>query len=154
MEECELCGRPLKEAYTIEVENVEMRACASCAKGKKIIARDIKPPKQGTRSYGSRPTPYEEKELPDDYGIRIRKARENMKIPIKVLAEKLNEKEHLLLKVEEQKIKPTIKLAKKLEHELGIRLTEESNQEMSVKAAKQAKEATLGDFFVGGKDAG
>ncbi len=146
MEECELCGRQTKDVYIVSVEGVEMRTCPSCAKGKKVIAREEPAQKRPEQRATSRPVAEEDKELVDNYGAVIKKARESMKIPIKVLAEMLNEKEHMLLNIEEQRLKPTIKLTKKLEKALGIKLTDEEHVEAKVRPGKNGA-ITVGDFM-------
>lgn len=151
MEECELCGRQTKDIYVLNVENVELRTCASCAKGKKVVRteleRQVKKP--DIRSQRTRPKTDEEKELVEDYPSVVRRARERMKIPIKVLAEMLNEKEHLILRVEEGKTLPSIGLTKKLEKALKIKLTEEGAEEAKNVTTRKASEATIGDFIEG-----
>jgi putative transcription factor len=152
MEECELCGRQTSDVYVVDVEGVELRACQRCAKGKKIIRTElesVKKPKQG-RPGGmiQRPKRDEDKELVDNYGEVIRNAREKMKLPIKVLAEMINEKEHLLARVEKEETHPTIELTKKLERALGIKLTASDTGESEQKTSGgKAEEATLGEFI-------
>lgn len=147
MEECEFCGRATKDIYIVDVENVELRACASCAKGKHIIRTELESaPKKPGQAPRPKPLRDEDYELVEDYSTRVRNAREGMKIPIKVLAEMLNEKEHLLLRIEEGKTRPTIDLTKKLEKALKIKLTQPPSEEkMQVKTGKTDK-ATIGDF--------
>lgn len=148
MEECELCGRQTKDIYVLSVENVELRACASCAKGKKVIRTELDRARTSTSAKNVRPKRIsdEDLELMDDYATKIRQAREKMKLPIKVLAEMINEKEHLILRIEENKTKPDIALTKKLEKFLKIKLTEEPAEESGNYQAKRIQGATLGDF--------
>ncbi len=150
MEECELCGRQLKDVYVIDVENVEMRVCAACAKGKRVLRTEMEKPAQRRGSPGPAPMPQrpareEDMALIEGYGGAIRNARERMKLPIKVLAEMINEKEHYLQRVEEEKTEPTMALTKKLEKALSIKLTEEPHEEGRVQT-RRATEATLGEF--------
>ena len=151
MEECELCGRASKDIYVVDVENVELRACASCAKGKHVIRieGDQKPAQQKAKFSRPKPLKDEDMELVDDFAGAIRRAREGMKIPIKVLAEMLNEKEHLLLRIEENKTRPTIALTKKLEKALKIKLTQAPIEETGQfkGGGKRAAEPTIGDFI-------
>lgn len=148
MEECELCGRQTKDVYVIDVENVELRACASCAKGKKVIRTELDQPVQphGSRNQRPKPVREEDMELVDNYAQVIREAREGMKIPIKVLAEMINEKEHLLLRIEEGKTMPTIELTKKLERALKIKITHEPTEDNVKYKARQSSAPTLGDY--------
>lgn len=147
MEECELCGRSTKDVYVLNVEGVELRACASCAKGKKVVRTELEAgTKKKSVAASTRPLKDEEKPLIENYGAVIRRARESMKIPIKVLAEMLNEKEHYLVRVEEQETEPNIVLTRKLEKELKIKLTEESLGETVAYKPKKSDTATLGEF--------
>jgi len=149
VEDCELCGRPTKDIYVVNVENVELRACASCAKGKKVVRTEMEAQPQKQRPAFQRPrrVPDEERQLVEDYPNVIRNARENMKIPIKVLAEMINEKEHLLLRIEEGKTRPNIELTKKLEKTLKIKLTEEPKEPEKKFVAGKPQGTTVGDFI-------
>lgn len=100
----------------------------------------------GVKSPVLEPGP-ESDEIAEDYGSRVRIAREQMKIPVRVLAEMLNEKEGLIKRVEQQKTLPPEALRKKLEKALGIRLGEAAPSESSsYHGAGKAEEATLGEF--------
>ncbi len=150
MEECELCGRQTKDIYVLDVENVEIRACAKCAKGKKVIRTEIEKPLVNRNPNYIKPKSDEDRELVEGYGVKIRAARERMKLPIKVLAEMLSEKEHYLVRVEEEETRPTLELTKKLERALSIKLTQDVEEAKAVASSKgQSKGATIGDFIGG-----
>jgi putative transcription factor len=146
MEECELCGAPTKSVYVVNVEDVELRVCAKCAEGKKVIK---------TQSYGSnvvrkpssRPRREEDQPLVENYGKVMHDARDRMQLPLKVLAEMLNEKETLLARVEQQSTLPTIELTKKLEKALSIRLIDSnSDTDTDTSSGSRKSGATLGEF--------
>ncbi|MGC8669810.1 MAG: multiprotein bridging factor aMBF1 [Candidatus Micrarchaeia archaeon] len=152
MEECELCGKKIEHAYVIEVEGVELRVCAECAEGKRII----KAPKEEARV--SKSNYHHEKimkikqeennyELIDNYGKVIREAREKMQLPLKVLAEMLNEKETLLLRIEEQKTLPSSDLLKKIEKALNVNLKIEQKEDGEVNVQNKSSSASLGEFL-------
>ena len=61
----------------------------------------------------------------------MRIAREHMKIPVKVLAEMISEKEGVISRVEQQKMVPPEPLRKKLEQALRIKLAEAAPSESS-----------------------
>ncbi len=126
MEECELCGRSMSIIHTVNVEGVELRVCAKCATGKKVLRTESQSDAQKGRQAPVRKPDDDSVELVADYGTRIRKARERLRLPLKVLAEMLNEKEHFLARVEAQKTVPPDNLAKKIERALDITLLEES----------------------------
>ena len=149
MEECELCGENIDSVYVVNVEGVELRVCASCAKGKRVIYTEDNAKKKEMSKKAYKPVSRkkeEELELVDNYGERIRKAREGMGLPLKVFAEMINEKESLLKLIEKEQTLPTIPLTKKLEKNLKIKL--EQNNEMQIDRSGQKKStgATLGEF--------
>ncbi|MGC8647620.1 MAG: multiprotein bridging factor aMBF1, partial [Candidatus Micrarchaeia archaeon] len=146
MEECELCGKKIEQAYVIEVEGVELRVCADCAVGKHIIQepklkKSKKAEKVAKKDNGSND------QIVENYGSIIREARERMKIPLKVLAEMINEKETLLLRIEEQKTLPSIELTKKLEKALNIKLSAKSQEDEQAHSSRRSEEASLGEFL-------
>ncbi len=150
MEECEICGRPTSDIYVVEVENVEMRVDARCAKGKKVIRTEFQKDIKKKGAIQAQRPKKEDEVLIEGYGTAIRRAREGMKLPIRVLAEMLNEKEHLLVRIEEEKTRPTIELTAKLEKALSIKLTEQASEgDGAKKAVPNSREgkATIGDFI-------
>ncbi len=146
MEECELCGGKIDSVYGINVEGVELRVCSSCARGKRIVYReDRRSAKKEAAARQAKPRK-EEFEMVDNYGLKIRKARESMRLPLKVLAELINEKESLLVRVENESTLPTEALTRKLEKTLNIKL--EQQVEIDEKNARRDRKesATLGEF--------
>ena len=143
MEECELCGAQTKNAYVVNVEDVELRVCAKCAQGKKVLSK----PSYKIAAKATRPKREEDQPLVENYGKVIRAARDRMDLPLKVLAEMLNEKETLLSRVEQQSTLPTMKLMKKLEKALSIRLIDaEADVDSGSTSAARKSGVTLGDF--------
>lgn len=144
MEECEICGKPTETIYVIDIEGAQMSACASCAKGKKVLARREERVQKGPERTSHEKAPEGEEELYDDYGTRIRKKCEELSLPLKVLAERINEKESTMLRVEEQKTIPPIELMRRIEKELGIKLTHKVEQIRS-HGTGRGSELTLGE---------
>lgn len=142
MEECELCGKPISGAYVVSVEGVELRVCMGCAKGKRVVRRDAPRARAVT---GFRKPEKAEVEVVDNYGSVMRKARESMKLPMKVLAEMINEKETLLTRVEQQRTLPTEQLVRKLQRVLNVKLEQESEREERGHSSRKDG-ATLGEF--------
>ncbi|MGC8710481.1 MAG: multiprotein bridging factor aMBF1 [Candidatus Micrarchaeia archaeon] len=133
METCEICGRETDMLYVVEVEGAVMDVCSECAKGKKVIEKLSQHADEKNKQYISKSTTSKSaEEVITHYGAAIRKARESVGLPLKVLAERINEKESTLLRVEEEKTLPNITLTKKLEKELGIKLTEQVKEEKRV----------------------
>lgn len=149
MEECEICGSRTKDIYITDVEGAELRVCTKCAKGKRIVSKVIERPysqKKGARK-GNEKGNDEDTQVVDDYGKLIHNAREAMRLPLKVLAEMLNEKETLLRRIEQQRTLPSIAVAKKLEKALGVRLTEAAITDNALESVERGSgKATLGDF--------
>ncbi|MGC9129333.1 MAG: multiprotein bridging factor aMBF1 [Candidatus Micrarchaeia archaeon] len=129
--ECEICGRETNIIYVVEVEGAVMNVCAECAKGKKVIEK-IDLEKKESAKIEKKPKKEERSEIVEHYGSIIRKAREKLGLPLNVLAERISEKESTLLRIEEEKTLPSDKIVKKLEKELGIKLTEEVKEEPKV----------------------
>ena len=145
MEDCELCGKSTKSVYVVNVEDVELRVCASCAQGKKVIEKPSYA--QAVVRTSTRPKRDEDQQLIENYGDAMRRAREQMKLPLKVLAEMLNEKETLLARIEQQGTLPTVELTKKIEKALGIKLVANAeNQDSGSKSGVRKEGATLGEF--------
>ena len=144
MEECEICGAKAKDIYIVNVEDVELRVCTKCAKGKKIVSKPVD--RAAVRKKTASERKEEELQLVENYGNVIHNAREAMKLPLKVLAEMLNEKETLLLRIERQRTLPSLELTKKIEKALGIRLAEQEKNNENVDLGGGGDRVTLGDF--------
>ena len=145
MEDCELCGRPTGIIYTALVEDVELRVCPKCAKGKKIISSEGYG-RTGKSMRIAKEDKEEDPTLVEDYGHVIKEAREGLKIPIRVLAEMINEKETFLNRVEAQRTTPPEALVKKLEKALSIKLMGHEKIDKSKRLGTKGENVTLGDF--------
>ncbi len=145
--ECEICGAEVDTLYEIEVEGTTMLVCSVCAKGKHLTGRVIGANKREDKKSApqAKRNEKEETEVIDNYGEVIRKARENLGLPLKVLAEKISEKESTLERVESQKTLPNDKLISKLEKELGIKLTKPVEKGKPVSEAKPSEPLSLWD---------
>ncbi|MEM3841264.1 MAG: multiprotein bridging factor aMBF1 [Candidatus Micrarchaeaceae archaeon] len=150
MEECELCGSQMSSPYVVLVEGVELRVCAKCARGKKVVSHaqqqstsSGKPQRQSKPHQAAKE---EDMDIIEGYGEVIKAAREAMNIPIKVLGEMINEKDTLLLRIEEQKTIPNIRLAKKLERALNIKLLEQPEAESPQGQTGGKRNFSIGDI--------
>lgn len=121
MYDCEICGRHVNSLYVIDVEGAELSVCERCSRGK-IVTDTIGEGRKEVKARKRADEPVED-ELIERYGEAIRKAREALGLPLNVLAEKINEKESTMLRVEKERMQPSMKLIAKLEKELGIKLT-------------------------------
>jgi putative transcription factor len=125
--DCEICGRKDGAMFYVSIEGARMSACGNCSRGAQIIGRIGSVIDEKTKV--STPTiEFKEKEteIVDNYGKMIKDARMRRMLELKDLAKQINENEAYLKHIENEKIMPTIKTAKKLEKELGIRLVNES----------------------------
>lgn len=141
MADCEICGNE-EAMYYVAIAGAKLWACSSCAQGGKILkAKELpKPPVQKKETI--------EMEIVPDFDARIRNARAKMKLPLAVIAERINEKEGYLARIEEGKTIPTELIAQKLERELAIKLFEQSIKTNYKFDSGSGKETTLGDLVV------
>ncbi len=154
MVRCELCGREIRGvAYKVIVDRAELIVCPSCARGKHVVSviDFSKPQRRGTyRRMGMRRSRRSEliEEIVDDYATRIREAREKMGLTREVLATMVGEKESTIRRIESGKLQPTIKLARKLEKVLKIKLVETYTEEELYGGGEGGSdyELTLGDI--------
>jgi len=148
--ECEICGKEAGRGKRIEVDGSSLIVCEECSKFGKQKEEEVerarpvsafehdsyfgKTETAQQKAFGARPAkkinePYSKQkefdlglEIAEDFGKRVRKAREQKGLTVKELAMKLFEKESLLHRIEHQSIKPSDKMIAKLEKELGIEL--------------------------------
>jgi len=128
------------------IEGVELNVCAGCSKFGKVIA-PIK--KQIYKEPIKKAVPEEEKIelLIDNYADVIKKKRESLGLTQKDFANKLNEKESIIHKIEVGAFVPTLSLARKLEKLLEVKLIEEYKKEHEPLKRKREEGFTLGDFI-------
>ncbi len=134
--QCEVCGHRIAgKPYKAIIEGARLVVCSDCAT-LGSISWELKPPKATatvrTPKHLKKPrlktatipqSPLEPtQELAEDFGTRIRQAREAQKLSHEDLGRKINEKISLLKKLESQKMTPDNKLAEKLQYALKIRL--------------------------------
>lgn len=153
---CDICGREDIFAV-IMLEGAKMVACRGCARSGKMLYRideDVEDmpiaPKQSIK-----PRFADEYEVIEDYGARIKDAREKAGMKIDELAGLVNEKASYINSVEQQKLTLTIPAARKLENVLDIKLVEKLKEETSASShstPKKFNEPTLGDMFVSKKE--
>ncbi|MEM0150506.1 MAG: multiprotein bridging factor aMBF1 [Thermoplasmata archaeon] len=154
---CEVCGKEVPRLKKVIIEGAIMNVCDECAKlgipveEKKVtnIHKYVKEPKiEKTRKDDL----LDENEiLVDDYGERLKRARESKNLTLEEAAKKLLEKKNVLSKLEKGEMRPDKNLIKKLEKFYGIKLTEKIT--ISVTESKSKKEnLTLGDLIKKEKD--
>lgn len=151
MPECEICGRKVATVYEITLDGAQMLVCEKDARGRDVLktfgAEERKQESARNKST-SAPVTREsgQEEVVENYGEKIRVAREALGLPLKVLAERISEKESTLLRIEKQKTLPSEKTRQKLEKELGIKLVSRGTEEKRFVAAKKSEPVTLWDL--------
>jgi putative transcription factor len=85
----------------------------------------------------------------DDYGAKIRKARQKMGMNVEDFAGKINEKESVIKKLEKEELNPDRKLIRKIESALKIELLEVGEAPVVARVARRRAETgrTLGDIW-------
>ncbi len=147
---CELCGREISWGYLIEIEGAKVVACPDCADRGVIIRKVYSPREDQPRARRQVKREEGEKEvvLVDDYARRIRFALEEHGMSVEDLAHRLNESPHYIERIVDGDLKPTEKLARRIEKLLGIELFEEIEEEDELEIPEEdetAGEITLGD---------
>ena len=156
--ECEICGKPVPEHNPIraKIEGSVMVVCKECSKLGKIQKAPPKPKyvqqknkKQKAtpkRNYSRQDEPSEE--LIENYNDEIRKARESKNWSREDLGKKINERVSVINRIESGKMTPDIKLTKKLEKALNIKLLEKvNNVDLNQFINSSSGERTLGNIM-------
>lgn len=161
---CEVCGRRIRgKPNRVLIEGAVMMACEKCARlgtpyheppkpkaiPRKVIAK--KAPSIRKAQVKASPSEIDDSlELVEDYGAKVRQAREKLGLTHEDLGKKIGEKVSVLRKIETGKMVPDNLLARKLEHALQVKLLvpaqslETATQKFMV-ANKSQKGLTLGD---------
>ncbi len=142
MVSCSICGSKKASVVAI-IEGVELDVCEGCARLGRIVSRPKPKPKPKIET-----KPEIEETIVMDFAKRIRKVREKNKMTQEEFAKELNEKLSVMKHVEQGKLVPSLKLAKKIEDKFRIELIEVQS-EVSGAGIKQEKSetATLGDLI-------
>jgi len=163
---CEVCGRRIiGPPYRAVIEGAKMLVCSNCSKlgsivwearteprlkkvAKRLPAPILPPRKQPSLSVE------ESLELIDDFGSKVRQAREKVGLSHGDLGKKISEKVSVLRKIESGKMAPDNLLVEKLQHALHIKLmVPVSEPKVPVKAlASKPASPTLGDLLQAKKD--
>lgn len=157
-ETCPICGGAIWKGQKVLIEGAKMTVCQNCAQYGKKVATKPKNLSKGSplppKSYPKKKIPYLREmegssiEVVSDYAQKIRDARIKKQLTQEVFAQKIHEKLSLVRRIEAEKMKPTMKLAKKIEEILDIKLTNEV-QENAVdykSYLKKSKGRSLGDL--------
>jgi len=162
---CEVCGRRIMgPPYKTMIEGAKMLVCSECAKlgsvyweaktepRMKKISRRLPQPVLAPRRQPSLAVE-EPLELVDDFGAKVRQAREKLGMNHEDLGKKISEKVSVLRKIESGKMTPDNLLTEKLQHALKIRLlVPVSEPKVPSTLASRPSVPTLGDIATVKKD--
>ncbi len=127
MTECEICGVEIKKGHAryIQIGTSKLRVCEACARYGTAV---VEPEKKNSSSLLARKRNLHHKEMDieieeldmdmDDYGRKVKEAREKAGLKQEELAKMINEKHSLLRKIENNAITPTEEVRMKIERVL------------------------------------
>lgn len=149
--DCDICGKHKSTAIAI-VEGAQVAVCNACTRFGTVLhllSPDIALVGESVRA----PAPIESEEIVENYAKIVRSKREKMGLPLAVVAERIREKESYLEKIEKGALLPSLSVARKLEHELGVKLVETTKEEVAPTAAKPTTfaEPSLSDLLEASK---
>lgn len=152
---CEMCGAESVNLESRKISGSVLKVCVSCAgMGEKTSYRES----VGHRAFVAQTLEKRQEKarykdissdniLVNNFGSKIRKARERKGIDHKTLALKISEKKSIITSVEAENMRPNEKLIKKLETYLSIKLTEEIDDSAASFSSKKKKGMTMGDLL-------
>ena len=144
---CEICGKKiLGRPIRVKIEGSLMQTCNKCSKHGKVQ----KEPQRIVKSTSTKRRPrFREvsNEILEDFNKLVRDAREKKGWSREDLGEKIYEKVSVINRIETGKMVPDIKLARKLERTLNIKLIEKMENEVPDDIGiRRIKGATIGDI--------
>lgn len=160
---CEICGTEIKgEPYKTKIDNSLMTTCKECSRYGKVQSKPQPPkskspkrrnvnnkPRQNQNKVYSKRSREEEYEIVEDYNKIIRQKREIKGLTQKEFGAQLYERESVVHKIENGKMVPDIKLARKIEKLLNITIVEKlESDEKEFQDPRQFREATIGDIAI------
>ncbi len=147
---CEICGKKIVEKpIKTKIEGSIMLTCKDCSKFGKVQREPPKPKRPGAaRGIKRQYKPVEPvNEVLENYNEIIRMAREKKGWSREELGEKIYEKASVISRIESGKMVPDIKLAKKFERILNVKLIEKTNDVTQEDIGpSNVKGTTIGDI--------
>ena len=141
--QCDLCGTE-EHLVRTAIEGTELNVCRKCSSYGKVLGRPV------LSEHGfSRPAlPVERIQMIiPDYPSAIRTKRESLGMTQKDFAQRLNEKESIIHKIEIGSYEPSIPLARKLERLLKIRLVDQVEEKHEKTEKQSSNQLTIGDLI-------
>lgn len=143
-----MCGKESDLFKTI-IEGSELNVCKNCSRYGKVLRSVRHETYSPINKEHIRIVPANEKEerVVSDYNQIIKQKRERFNLTQEQLSKRLNEKESLIQRIESGHAKPSLKVARKLEKFLGIKLIEEfENKKLDLNKTKSGP-MTIGDLI-------
>ncbi len=142
--ECNLCGKNSNILNKVEIEGSVIEVCNACTKfGNKITINRVYRPV-------AKPIKFEiekdDLEIIPEFGKYIKLAREKKGLTIAEFANKINEKESVLKRIEASLMEPNEELLKKIEKFLNINLRTKYEEKLKRSVEKKEPNLTLGDI--------
>ncbi|MDY6778553.1 MAG: multiprotein bridging factor aMBF1 [Candidatus Nanohaloarchaea archaeon] len=128
--QCEMCGQDAELKET-KVEGATLKLCEDCQETGEVVETEDNTSSRRSSGSGSsrgsskssRSKPrQQQEELVRDYNTKVREAREEEGWGTEELADKLNEKESVVHRIESGKLKPDKRLAQKIKNQLEVEL--------------------------------
>ena len=153
---CEVCGKNVLGGFKVNLEGSQVIACERCAGLGQVVSKvdgAAKPKKKPVQPMlEQEPSPVKEVEveyeLVDDYGAKVKAAREKMGLTQEDLGMAINEPHSVIHRMELGKYEPPIGVVHKIEHKLRVSLLTKSQDDDVAKVADASKDLTLGDMIV------
>jgi len=164
VETCEMCSRETKSPTTIKVEGAVLRVCSNCTSFGNVVdepksqssrtrssstrsGRGRTRSKSSSKGSSSKSKPDEDQEiLIDNYGVEIKRARMKKKLKQEELSSKSGVSVAYIRSIESENMRPTDKVARKLEQVLGIKLFEKPDTPLEHRETSDKKGLTVGDI--------
>jgi len=149
-----MCGLNAEMLYVISLEGSDLKVCKGCSsygKIKTIIEPVVKEKKKKKLEKERFEKPEIEliQMVVSNYSVLVKNARERKGLKQKEIAKLINEKESVIHKIESGNLKPSIKLAEKLERFFRIKLIEQHEEihASKTKKAEAGEGLTIGDMI-------
>lgn len=145
---CELCGKLTDNLMEAIVEGAIVSVCKFCSNFGHVIPvqKELKQelPK---RNIIIKKEPEEFEIITKNYAQKVKQTRENLNLKQEELAQKIAEKVSVIHKIESGRLRPSLALARKLEHFLNIKLIEKYKEEKSEIINFKDSSLTIGDLL-------
>jgi putative transcription factor len=148
---CDMCSASGKMYKTI-VEGAHLSLCQDCSNFGKVIGMvQQQENAKAVEKFHAADKAEKLEIVSGDYAEKIRKKRESLGLKQKEFAQKLNEKQSIVQKMESGHFEPPIGLAKKIGKILHLKLVEQYQENHDMKKSSKTEAFTIGDFIKNGK---